>query len=88
MLVPKEQVQAACTLSIEQVREAMKRGGYTIERNEMTGVDFRGMSESGSFVYSIAGPDPEGDDDITLGNIYLRFKREPFSNKFELHGEY
>jgi hypothetical protein len=88
MLVPQAQVQAACTLSIEDVRQAMKRGGYTIERNELTGVDFMGMSEQGSFVYSVSGPDPEGGDDITLGNVYLRFKRKTFSNEFELHGDY
>lgn len=88
MLIPQAQLQQACTPSITEVRDAMKRGGYTVDPKEFTGVDFKGMSEQGSFVYSVAGPDPEGGDDITLGNVYLRFQRKPFSTEFELHGDY
>lgn len=88
MLVNAKDIQHACTLSITEVRAALQLSGYGSGRNEITGVDFKGMNPNGTFVYEIAGPDPEGDDDITLGNVYLRFQRKPFSNHFELHGEY
>lgn len=90
MLVSKTEVDAACTLSIDDVCAAMSRSGYTIGRGEITGVDFRGMTCQGVFVYSIAGPNPDGPefDDCTLGNVYLSFKRKVMSTEIELRGEY
>lgn len=88
MLATAQQVDAACRLSINDVRAAMERGGYKIERGEITGVDFKGMNCQGTFVYAVAGPDPEGGDDITLGNVYLKFRRNAFSTTVELYGEY
>lgn len=89
MLLTLEQISHAAQLSITQVRDAMARGGYQISAREITGVDFLGQTETGSFVYSIAGPDPEGDgDDVTLGNVYLRWGRAPMKSGFELYGDY
>lgn len=88
MLIDATDIQAACKLSIMEVRDAMQRTGYGIDRGEITGVEFKGALSTGTFVYEIFGPDPEGGDDISLGNVYLRFHRKMFSNKFELHGEY
>jgi hypothetical protein len=88
MLATARQVQDACTLNIEQVRQAMCRTGYKIGPKEIVGVEFKGMNAGGQFVYEIFGNDPEGNDDISLGNVYLQFQRAAFDAKFELYGDY
>lgn len=90
MLITKQQMDNACTLTINGVREAMQRGGYTIARSELTGVEFRGINVNGTIVYEVFGPNPEDDteDDVSLGKVYLKFAREPFSTEFHLVGEY
>lgn len=90
MLITKEQLVNACTLTINGVREAMQRGGYTIARGELTGVEFSGITVNGTIVYEVFGPNPDDDteDDVSIGKVYLKFERGPLSKEFHLVGDY
>lgn len=88
MLVPQSLIAQAQNLSITDICHALARSGRAVARNEITGVKFLGMTTTGSFVYEIAGPDPRGEDHITLGRVYVKFRRLPMSSEFQLVADY
>lgn len=88
MLATAEQVKQAMELGVNDILEALGRQGYTVLKNEILGVRFKGFNGHG-FVYEIEYPNPEIDLPATVtGYIYVSLKRKPLTSTFEFYAEY
>jgi hypothetical protein len=84
MLISKKEIIDACSLPHEQVKQALTRGGY--KDHDFTAAEFKGMTDTGTFVYKITYIDGDGDE--AYGQVYLSYKRSPFRGDFDLVGDY
>ena len=85
MLISRELLNRATELTLADIRAALSTTGYG-NLNDLRDARFLGMDPTGSFVYEISYD--EGEEELSRGNIYIRFRRGAFGKNFEFAAEF
>lgn len=85
MLLTKEQVLKACSLTRDEIIAVMKQAGY--DASDIIETEFIGATDCGSFVYRATSPDHIEGGNAT-GNIYLKHRKDPVKGVYYLDGDY
>ena len=87
MLVPMEMLAKAQAMTVADLNAALANAGYN-DQDELRDCRFMGMDTNGTFCYSINFEDPDSEEGVGTGLIYITMRRKPLSTKFEFMAEY
>ena len=87
MLVPMEMLAKAQAMTVADLNAALANAGYD-DHDELRDCRFMGMDTNGTFCYSINFEDPDSEEGVGAGMVYITMRRKPMSSKFEFMAEY
>lgn len=87
MLVPMEMLAKAQAMTVADLGEALTNTGYD-DYDDLRDCRFLGMDTNGTFAYSITFEDPDAEECVGAGMVYITMRRKPLSTKFQFMAEY
>ena len=86
MLVPMSMLSKAQEMTVGDLSIALGNAGY--DSKGLRDCRFLGMDTNGTFAYSINFEDPDAEEGVGAGQVYITMRRKPMSSKFEFMAEY
>ena len=87
MLVPMEMLAKAQAMTVADLGEALTNSGDGGAEG-LRDCRFLGMDTNGTFAYSITFEDPDAEECVGAGMVYITMRRKPLSTKFQFMAEY